>query len=208
MIFAYNKEQVGDVLMVILEDTKDIKRLVDRKGHVARIIADETGKTLAWNIFDVSDLIDIRGKGQVFPNQEQIACLKQEFAKEGFEESLTGTDYPVFVVGEITEMVAHPDSDHLNICQVAIGEDKTVQIVAGAPNAAIGLKTIVALPGAMMPSGSLIFPGKLRGQDSYGMMCSPRELALPNAPQKRGIIELDDNAIVGEAFNPEKHWQA
>lgn len=208
MIFAYNKEQVGDVLMVILEDTKDIKRLVDRKGHVARIIADETGKTLAWNIFDVSDLIDIKGKGQVFPNQEQIARLNQEFAKEGFEESLTGTDYPVFVVGEITEMVAHPDSDHLNICQVAIGEDKTVQIVAGAPNAAIGLKTIVALPGAMMPSGSLIFPGKLRGQDSYGMMCSPRELALPNAPQKRGIIELDDNAIVGEAFNPEKHWQA
>ncbi len=40
----------------------------------------------------------------------------------------------------------------------------------------------------MMPSGSLIFPGKLRGEDSFGMMCSPRELALPNAPQVRGII--------------------
>ena len=47
-------------------------------------------------------------------------------------------------------MVAHPDSDHLNICQVAVGPDKTVQIVAGAPNARVGLKTIVALPGAMM----------------------------------------------------------
>ena len=76
-----------------------------------------------------------------------------------------------------------------------------------APNASPGLKTIVALPCAMMPSGALIFPGKLRGEDSYGMMCSPRELALPNAPQKRGIIELDDSAVVGEAFDPAKHWK-
>ena len=47
MIFAYNKEQVGDVLLVILEDTKDIKRSVERKGKVARVTADETGQTLA-----------------------------------------------------------------------------------------------------------------------------------------------------------------
>ena len=48
MIFAYNKEQVGDVLLVILEDTKDIKRSVERKGKVARVTADETGKTLTY----------------------------------------------------------------------------------------------------------------------------------------------------------------
>ena len=171
MIFAYNKEQVGDVLLVILEDTKDIKRSVERKGKVARVTADETGKTLAWNIFEASSLIDIEGNGQVFLSDQDVAVLNEELAKEGFEERLE-----------------HPDSDHLNICQVNIG-DKKVQIVAGAPNAALGLKTIVALPGAMMPSGALIFPGKLRGEDSYGMMCAPRELALPNAPQKRGIIE-------------------
>ena len=104
-------------------------------------------------------------------------------------------------------MVAHPDSDHLNICQVAVGLDKTVQIVAGAPNAREGLKTIVALPGAMMPDGSLIFPGALRGEKSFGMMCSPRELHLPNAPQKRGIIELQDTEEVGTPFDPARHWQ-
>ena len=58
-----------------------------------------------------------------------------------------------------------------------------------------------------LPIWALIFPGKLRGEDSYGMMCAPRELALPNAPQKRGIIELDDSAVVGEAFDPAKHWK-
>lgn len=142
-----------------------------------------------------------------FLTDEDLARLNAELAKEGFSERLEPTVGPVFVVGQIVEMVAHPDSDHLNICQVAIGEDQTVQIVAGAPNAALGLKTIVALPGAIMPNGSLIFPGKLRGEESYGMMCSPRELALPNAPQKRGIIELDESAVVGEAFDPAKHWK-
>lgn len=207
MIFAYNKEQVGDVLMVILQDTKDIKRQVERKGKVARVFAEENGKTLAWNIFEASSLVTLTGNGQVFLTDEDVATLNDELAKEGFSERLEPTAGPVFVVGQIVEMVAYPDSDHLNICQVAIGEDQTVQIVAGAPNAALGLKTIVALPGAMMPSGSLIFPGKLRGEESYGMMCSPRELALPNAPQKRGIIELDESAVVGEAFDPAKHWK-
>lgn len=206
MIFAYNKEQVGDVLLVILQDTKDIKREVERKGKVARVYETATGKTLAWNIFEASSLIDLDGNGQVFPSADDLAVLNAELAKEGFAEELEATPKPVFVVGQIKEMVAHPDSDHLNICQVQIAEDKTVQIVAGAPNAAVGLKTIVALPGAMMPSGSLIFPGKLRGEDSFGMMCAPRELALPNAPQKRGIIELDESAVVGQAFDPAKHW--
>lgn len=205
MIFAYNKEHVGDVLMVILQDTKDIKRDVERKGKVARVF-DEKGKTLAWNIFEASSLIDLTDNGQVFLSDQDVAVLNAELVKEGFTEELENTQGPVFVVGQIVEMVAHPDSDHLNICQVQIAPDKTVQIVAGAPNAAVGLKTIVALPGAMMPSGSLIFPGKLRGEDSYGMMCAPRELALPNAPQKRGIIELDDSAVIGEAFNAKKHW--
>ena len=78
MIFAYNKEQVGDVLLVILEDTKDIKRSVERKGKVARVTADETGKTLAWNIFEASSLIDIEGNGQVFLSDQDVAVLNKE----------------------------------------------------------------------------------------------------------------------------------
>lgn len=208
MIFAYNKEQVGDTLLVILQDTADVKRNVERRGKVARVYAEATNETLAWNIFEVSTLIAIEGNGQVILSDDDVAILNQELAKEGFTEELVNDKGPFFVVGQIVEMVAHPDSDHLNICHVQVASDKTVQIVAGAPNAAIGLKTIVALPGAMMPSGSLIFPGKLRGEDSFGMMCSPRELALPNAPQVRGIIELDDSAVIGEPFDVAKHWRA
>ena len=87
---------------------------------------------------------------------EQVERLNQELQAEGFTEEIVNDKEPKFVVGEIIEMVAHPDSDHLNICQVTVASDKTVQIVAGAPNARVGLKTIVALPGAMMPKGNLI----------------------------------------------------
>ena len=208
MIFTYNKEHVGDVLMIIVKNSGDAKLDVERKGNVARVFLKETGETVAWNIFEVSSLFEISDRGQVFLTDEQVARLNQELQAEGFTEEIINDKEPKFVVGEIVEMVEQPDSDHLNICQVAIGNDKTVQIVAGAPNARIGLKTIVALPGAMMPKGNLIFPGELRGEQRFGMMCSPRELALPNAPQKRGVIELSDDQVVGTPFDPATHWTA
>ena len=207
MIVTYNKEQVGDVLMITLKNSGDAKLAVDRKGKVARVYREDKQETVAWNIFEASTFFALEGKGQIFLSDEQVARLNQELQDEGFAEVLVNDKEPKFVVGQIVEMVAHPDSDHLNICQVAVGSDKTVQIVAGAPNVREGLKTIVALPGAMMPDGSLIFPGALRGEKSFGMMCSPRELHLPNAPQKRGIIELQDTEEVGTPFDPARHWQ-
>ena len=207
MIYTYNKAHVGDVLMVIVADDHGQALDYERQGNVARVYREDNQETVGWNIFDVSQLVALDGVGQVFPSDVAIERLNQTLEEAGFVEKLEPDHGPHFVVGEIVAMEAHPDSDHLNICQVAVGSDCTVQIVAGAPNAEVGLKTIVALPGSMMPSGSLIFPGKLRGVDSFGMMCSPRELHLPNAPQKRGIIELS-NAVVGEAFDPQKHWEA
>ena len=207
MIFTYNKEHVGDVLMVIVADGQGVKLAAERKGNVARIYRLDNGETVAWNIFQVSNLFNITERGQVFLTDEEISILNQELSQAGFEPELVNDLSPKFVVGEIVKMVAHPDSDHLNICQVKVAADKVVQIIAGAPNAKVGLKTIVALPGAMMPKGNLIFPGELRGEKSFGMMCSPRELQLPNAPQKRGIIELASSEVVGTAFDPIKHWQ-
>ncbi len=207
MIFTYNREYVGDTLMVIVKDSQGAKLDVDRRGQVARVYLQDSKETVAWNIFEVSSLIAIEGVGQVTLSDQVIKILNAELLKEGFEDSLVNNIEPTFVVAQIKEMIDHPDSDHLHICQVEINDGKTVQIVCGAPNASVGLKTVAALPGAMMPNGSLIFPGKLRGEDSFGMLCSARELALPNAPQVRGIIELSDQVIVGESFDANKHWK-
>ncbi|MCC9919267.1 DUF4479 and tRNA-binding domain-containing protein, partial [Streptococcus agalactiae] len=204
---TYNREHVGDTLMVIVKDSQGAKLDVDRRGQVARVYLQDSKETVAWNIFEVSSLIAIEGVGQVTLSDQVIKILNAELLKEGFEDSLVNNIEPTFVVAQIKEMIDHPDSDHLHICQVEINDGKTVQIVCGAPNASVGLKTVAALPGAMMPNGSLIFPGKLRGEDSFGMLCSARELALPNAPQVRGIIELSDQVIVGESFDANKHWK-
>ncbi|WP_238594920.1 DUF4479 family protein, partial [Streptococcus suis] len=85
---------------------------------MARVFLEETGKTVAWNIFEASSLVEIAGNGQVFLTDEQVATLNAELAKEGFTETLVNDATPKFVVGQIVELVPHPDSDHLNICQV------------------------------------------------------------------------------------------
>lgn len=159
MIFTYNQKSVGDVLMVILADHQGQKLAAERKGRVTRIYRLDNQQTVAWNIFDASQIADLSGSGQIELSEDSLARFNTELGKEGFTEILEKDAEPKFVVGEITAMEPHADSDHLNICQVRVADERTLQIVAGAPNAKVGLKTIVALPGAMMPNGSLIFAG-------------------------------------------------
>ncbi|GFO51081.1 DUF4479 domain-containing protein [Lactococcus garvieae subsp. garvieae] len=207
MIATYNKN-VGDVLMLIVANNEGAEVTYERKADVARIFREDTGQTVGWNIFDIKkDWPDV-AQGQNDLSEHQVAELNEKLKAAGFDEQLTYDGQPKFVVAEILTMEDHADSDHLHVCQVEVGLDAPVQIVCGAPNAFVGMKTVAALPGAMMPSGSLIWPGALRGVPSYGMLCSARELDLPNAPQVRGIIELNTDLEAGLAFDATSMWQA
>lgn len=118
-------------------------------------------------------------------------------------------DLDRIVVGQIEKIERHPDADKLVVCQVNIGE-KTIQIVTGAPNVKEGQKVPVVLDGGRVAGGhdgSLtkggieIKTGKLRGVDSYGMMCSIEELGstremYPEAPEN-GIYIFPDDVEVG-----------
>ncbi len=206
MIATYNKN-VGDVLMLIVANNEGAEVTYERKADVARIFREDTGQTVGWNIFDIKkDWSDLT-QGQNNLSERQVAELNVKLKAAGFDEQLTYDGQPKFVVAEILTMEDHADSDHLHVCQVEVGLDEPVQIVCGAPNAVVGMKTVAALPGAMMPSGTLIWPGALRGVPSYGMLCSARELDLPNAPQVRGIIELNANLEAGLAFDAASMWQ-
>lgn len=103
-------------------------------------------------------------------------------------------------VGEVIECENHPNSDHLHICKVNVG-DKVLQIVCGAPNVRKGLKVIVALEGAILPGNFEIKKGVIRGVESCGMLCALYELGLEEKTEEtynKGICELDSNAKVGE----------
>lgn len=207
MIATYNKN-VGDVLMLIVANNEGAEVTYERKADVARIFREDTGQTVGWNIFDIKKDWPDLAQGQNDLSEHQVTELNVKLRAAGFDEQLTYDGQPKFVVAEILTMEDHADSDHLHVCQVEVGLDAPVQIVCGAPNAVVGMKTVAALPGAMMPSGSLIWPGALRGVPSYGMLCSARELDLPNAPQVRGIIELNADLEAGSAFDATSMWQA
>lgn len=104
-------------------------------------------------------------------------------------------------IGLVKECVMHPDSDHLHVCQVEIRPGEVSQIVCGAPNVSAGKKVIVALPGAVLPGNFKIKPSKIRGVESFGMLCSLQELGIEEKyiddKFKDGIYLFDDDAVVG-----------
>ena len=101
------------------------------------------------------------------------------------------------VVGEIVAIEKHPDADKLRVCQVT-GGDEVAQVVCGAPNARLGLKIPFALVGAVLPGNFKIKKAKLRGVESFGMLCAEAELGMSDSSD--GLMELAADAPVGTDF--------
>ncbi|MCU5266546.1 DUF4479 domain-containing protein [Bacillus cereus] len=195
----YNLEGIGDTLIVALQDITLENRTFDRKGDVARVYDRESNITAGFNIFNVSSYLEVKETGNLTLTKELVEKINEVLAKNGFEETVEADLSPKFVVGYVAEKEKHPNADKLNICKVEIGTE-TLQIVCGAPNVDAGQKVVVAKIGAVMPSGMLIKPAELRGVPSSGMICSARELELPDAPQEKGILVLEDSFEVGQEF--------
>src|SRR5512135_826451 len=104
---------------------------------------------------------------------------------------------PGIVVGHIVERVKHPNADTLSVCTVDTGTEQ-VQIVCGAPNARAGMKAPLATLGAMLPGGLEIKKAKLRGVESFGMLCSARELGL--SEEASGLLELAPDLKTGASL--------
>lgn len=105
------------------------------------------------------------------------------------------------VVGEIKEAVQHPDADRLRICQVDVGGPELLNIVCGAPNARVGIRIPCATVGAELPPGPDGKPfkikiGKLRGVQSFGMLCSAKELGIDD--DASGLLEFPADAPLGQ----------
>lgn len=199
MKVAYNKAHVGDVLLVQLAMEPIVKTQMERVGDIAILKEEATGEVKAFNLFNASKYVTLDVAGNVEVTPELVEKLEAAIKENGVEISLDVDFTPKFVVGFVESKEKHPNADKLSVCKVNVG-DETLQIVCGAPNVAAGQKVVVAKVGAVMPSGLLIKEGNLRGEDSFGMLCSARELAIPGAPEVKGILVLEDTAEVGSAF--------
>lgn len=127
---------------------------------------------------------------------EQLAHLLTMAGLEVEETVPAAADFSGVVVAEVKSVDKHPDADRLNVTQVDVGTGELLQIVCGAPNVRVGMKVPCALDGALLPNDFTIKPTKMRGVLSNGMLCSAKELGLPEKVD--GLLELPADAPVGK----------
>ena len=122
--------------------------------------------------------------------------LADKLTMRGFESELV-TDFSSLdhiVVGEVKSAEKHPDADKLKVCMVSDGKE-TYNIVCGAPNVDKDQKIVFAKVGAVLPGDFKIGKAKIRGVESFGMICSERELGI--SEEHEGIMVLDDSCKIG-----------
>ncbi|RXZ45423.1 phenylalanine--tRNA ligase subunit beta [Crenobacter cavernae] len=125
-------------------------------------------------------------------------ALSHLLTMAGLEVEETEAAAPAFsgvVIAEVKEVAKHENADRLRVTRVDVGTGELVQIVCGAPNVAVGLKVPCALPGAVLPGDFKIKPTKMRGVESGGMLCSGKELGVPDDAD--GLLVLPADAPVG-----------
>ena len=126
------------------------------------------------------------------------AALGHQLTMAGLEVEAQEPAAPAFnhvVVAEVLEVVKHPNADRLNVCQVNVGEAAPITIVCGASNVAVGVKVPCARIGAVLPGDFKIKQAKVRNVESFGMLCSAKELGL--AEESNGLWLLPAEAPVG-----------
>ncbi|MDO5096693.1 MAG: phenylalanine--tRNA ligase subunit beta [Peptostreptococcaceae bacterium] len=113
-----------------------------------------------------------------------------------------GDELENIIIGQILEILPHPDAEKLVITKVNVGQQESLQIVTGANNISVGDIIPVAVEGAKLPNGVKIKKGKLRGVDSFGMLCSCEELGIDSKyveeKSQNGIYILNDEFKVGD----------
>lgn len=196
MNLFYNPKGVGDVAFIQIEPSVGPFEYEQKHGVVE---IKKENEVVGYNIFNVSNNATINDNGHIKLTTELIKDLQQLITEAGFDYQLDTDVSPKFVVGYVETKEKHPNADKLSVLNVNVGTEK-LQIVCGAPNVESGQKVVVAKVGAVMPSGMVIKDAQLRGVDSSGMICSMKELNLPNAPKEKGIMVLNDDYDIGQAF--------
>ncbi|SFM09254.1 tRNA-binding protein [Gracilibacillus orientalis] len=197
MFVYYNQKGIGDVLLFPIKNSEKVT--FESFNDVVKIIDENTNEVVGYNVFHASNYFTDLSDGKIKLTEELLATIRKAFGQNNLNDPLDLDLSPKFVVGYVNEIQPHENADKLRLCQVDVGNEQ-LQIVCGAPNVDQGQKVVVAKVGAIMPSGLEIKPTKLRGVDSCGMICSQKELGLPNAPKEKGIYVLPADREVGNEF--------
>ncbi len=193
----YNHETIGDILLIVFSPLTIPTKVVNNDGVVALYKDDEL---VGYNFLNISEEIKIKADGYIPLCNNKVIDVLNFMLKNRNLPTLDYLNESGFKVAKIVEMEEHPDSDHLHILKVDVGEEKLLNIVCGSYNAKVGLKVVCATANTFMPNGSQIIPGEVIGVFSEGMLCSGRELNIEGYENKKGLYILDDSYNVGDDF--------
>ncbi len=146
-------------------------------------------------------LLSLNSLREFVPYDGPVDTLADRLTMLGLEVEGVSTPFPAaadVVIGHVLTRDKHPDADKLSVCTVDVGSDAPLQIVCGAPNVAPGQFVPVARVGTSLPGGLNIRKSKIRGVESFGMICSESELGL--ADKSEGILVVEGSPRPGQTL--------
>ena len=190
----FNKENIGDVL--IMKSNDEIGTSYKKFDDLVVIYKNET--IIGYNYFNISKHFnDLKNGINYHPSNELLTFINSKIKENDLEE--IEIIEPNFRVGKVIEC-EDIEGTHLHLCKVDI-KSEVLQIVCGAKNVCKDALVVVAMIGTVMNDGTVINKGELKGYESYGMLCSKRELNIPTE-EVRGLLLLDSNEFnIGDKFN-------
>ncbi|BDR56398.1 YtpR family tRNA-binding protein [Xylocopilactobacillus apis] len=193
IIASINQPAFGDSIWLDFSKNSDTDFKVYKKEDIV-VIEDSNDKLIGLNLLNWSNKLNINKNSGFIPiSSDEIELISQKLPE--FKDFLISElKRPYFVVGVIKEIKEHPKLQKLKIIKVEIGQKELLQLVSGSINLKVGLKTVVAQTGAIMPNGSKILASKIGGIESPGALCNRADLNL-SSPEIKGAIEIDDSSI-------------
>ena len=195
--YFYNRKLIGDVLLIVIDNEAQATH-IETKDDICVIYSNN--KVIGINVFNISEVVKFKNEGRiVLPSDTVIDIINARL--EAFNiEKLDYVTETGFKVGKILSVEEHPESTHLHCLKVDV-KDQVLDIVCGAVNVKEDMLVVVATIGTTMMDGTVIKPGKLLGEISNGMCCSPRELGIKIEYPPHHLLELEDVEIGSDFFS-------
>lgn len=187
----YNKQGLNDIMVIKVVDNNidnKITKSIKGNGFLVNYSNDDINSI---SINNVSSYLNIKKGFLKFDN------IIKDFVLKITNIDIEKYNQKNFVVGNVVECNDIPNT-HLHLCKVDVGNENHIQIVCGAPNVKTNMKVVVAMLNTLMPNGLLITKGKLQGFESFGMLCSQKELYNKDIVST-GILEVKSQEV-GEEF--------
>ena len=193
IVASVNQISFGDSIWLDFSKKLEEDIKIVKKNDII-LILDNKENLIGLNLFNWSDKLNVKQKQGFIPlNEGQIFSIIKYIPQ--YSDFLNQElNHPYFVVGEIKDIKQHPKLEKLKIIKLDVGKGDLIELVSGSVNLRLGLKTVIAQIGAIMPNGKKIYNSKMGGVISPGALCNRADLNL-SSPEIKGAIEIDDSTI-------------